>query len=239
MGKTSLLHRLLERKEDLSTLQSTVGVEISPLRLPLQAGGVARVQLFDTAGARGSPPRSPPQARSCRGSSLPYAGQEQYRESISKVYLRGRDVYTLVYDVGRLDTAADLERHWLPLLASLVKPGCAVLLLGNKLDALSDAEQESPALCSAQQSLVQAAKALLPHCSVAHSHVSALTGAGMDAVTSQLEAISTELLCRQEAAAEETVVEPEPVQLSGARSGGARAAGAAEGSCFGSAGWWG
>ena len=155
------------------------------------------------------------------------------------MYLRGRDVYTLVYDVGRLDTAADLERHWLPLLASLVKPGCAVLLLGNKLDALSDAEQESPALCSAQQSLVQAAKALLPHCSVAHSHVSALTGAGMDAVTSQLEAISTELLCRQEAAAEETVVEPEPVQLSGARSGGARAAGAAEGSCFGSAGWWG
>ncbi|CAE7875138.1 RIC2 [Symbiodinium sp. KB8] len=190
VGKTSLLHRLL-------------------------AGGVARVQLFDTA------------------------GQEQYRESISKVYLRGRDVYTLVYDVGRLDTAADLERHWLPLLASLVKPGCAVLLLGNKLDALSDAEQESPALCSAQQSLVQTAKALLPHCSVAHSHVSALTGAGMDAVTSQLEAISTELLCRQEAAAEETVVEPEPVRLSGARSGGAGAAGAAEGSCFGSTGWWG
>jgi len=71
------------------------------------------------------------------------AGQEQYRRSLTPVFVRNRDAYVLVYDVTSLESLKSLRDNWVPLLVNLVQPGATFVLVGNKLDLLSAAPPPS------------------------------------------------------------------------------------------------
>jgi len=131
------------------------------------------------------------------------AGQEQYRRSLTPVFVRNRDAYVLVYDVTSMESLRSLRDNWVPLLENLVQPGATFLLVGNKIDLLQPASYaaaaagapESTSTASSttpseeEQELVQSIIHSLQRdlrCHVAeHIRLSALQSAGVqDAVDS-------------------------------------------------------
>ena len=90
------------------------------------------------------------------------AGQEQYRRSLTPVFVRNRDAYVLVYDVTDLQSLRSLRDNWVPMLANLVQPGATFLLVGNKLDLLHPAKPSTyAAAAAADASSTQASTTLV------------------------------------------------------------------------------
>jgi small GTP-binding protein len=114
VGKTAFILQACG-KDIGGTHAATIGVDIMPTIVTLPSGKRVKLQCYDTA------------------------GQEQYRRSLTPVFVRNRDAYVLVYDVTRLESLRSLRDNWVPLLSNIVKPGAAFMLVGNKVDLLQSA----------------------------------------------------------------------------------------------------
>ncbi|KAI4288241.1 MAG: hypothetical protein L6R35_002501, partial [Caloplaca aegaea] len=120
-GKSCLLHRIV--KDEWRTLSSqTIGVEFASKIIKIGTGtGRKRIklQLWDTAGT------------------------ERFR-SVSRSYYRGAAGALLVYDLCCRESFVGLPT-FLNDARALASPDLIVLLVGNKLDMMSDTPEPSPA----------------------------------------------------------------------------------------------
>jgi len=110
VGKTALVQRLTD---DIFTgdSQSTIGVEFKAF--PCRCGDDnVKLNIWDTA------------------------GQEKFR-SVSKAYFRNAVGAILVFSITDRQSFDDLD-HWLNDLQTLCLPNAAILLVGNKIDLVSE-----------------------------------------------------------------------------------------------------
>ena len=113
VGKTTLANMLLN-KSFSNEYEPTIGA--SMLKIPFTQGEETFwFHVFDTA------------------------GMEKYR-SLAPVYYRDSNLAVIVFDLSETESF-DHVQDWLELYRNYAEPGNPVLLIGNKLDMLSDDEE--------------------------------------------------------------------------------------------------
>jgi small GTP-binding protein len=96
------------------------------------------------------------------------AGQEMYR-ALVPVYLRGARAALLVYDISDRGSFESLG-HWHGVLADVAPAGFAAFVVANKIDLDNDAVDDAEG------------RRFAAACDAAFFRVSAVTGAGLDAL---------------------------------------------------------
>ena len=114
VGKTTLANMLLN-KSFSDEYEPTIGA--SMLKIPYTEGDETFwFHVFDTA------------------------GMEKYR-SLAPVYYRDSNLAVLVFDLSEFDSFTHVQ-DWLELYRNYAEPSNPILLIGNKLDMLSEEEND-------------------------------------------------------------------------------------------------
>lgn len=121
VGKTSLVRRFVTNIYDDKYL-ATVGTKVTEKDLLVIDGGGAKTNL--------------------KLMIWDFMGQKGFRK-IEKSGLKGTSGALIVYDVSRIETLANIEDYWIPVLHEAA-PGVPIVFLANKIDLRSDIEKNSP-----------------------------------------------------------------------------------------------